>query len=29
MNWLYIAVMGYIVLCAVRGYQKGILRVAN
>ncbi len=28
MNWLYIAVMGYIVLCAVRGYHKGILRVA-
>lgn len=28
MNWLYIAVMGYIVFSAVRGYHKGVLRVA-
>ncbi len=28
MNWLYIAVMGYIVFSALRGFHKGFFRVA-
>ncbi len=27
MNWLYILVMGYIILSALRGFHKGFLRV--
>lgn len=27
MNWLYITVMGYIIVCALRGFHKGFLRV--
>ncbi len=27
MNWLYILVMGYIILSALRGYHKGFLQV--
>lgn len=27
MDWLYITVMGYIIVCALRGFHKGFLRV--
>ena len=27
MNWLYLTVMGYIVISALRGFHKGFLRV--